>query len=720
MTLQDGARWTALTALFCIPFVALVVANSFFFPFITGKGFAFRILVEIAFAGWALLALADKTYRPRFSWTLVIFGAFTLWMAVADMFAVNSHKAFWSNFERMEGWVTLIHLFMFFIAAGSILGVGKLWRRWWITFATSSALVGSYGLLQAFGAVAIHQGTTRVDSTLGNAEYFAGFLFFAIAIALWQAFETRDRSMLWLRYGLFALAAVNFFLLIKTGTRGTMIGLVGGLGFGTLLFLYESRGRARGYAAAALVALLLLVGGFYAARNSDFVQHNTALVRLASVFSLDQYKVRFTIGHIALQGALEKPIAGWGQEGFNYVFQKYYEPSMYAQEPWFDRAHNIFLDWLIAGGVPALLLFCALLLSALWAFYRQDGPRSVRIILISTLVAYLVQGLTVFDNLFTYVPLIALLAVAHTRSSRPWAWMERVPVPDEMSLMAMATPIVGVVALAALWFVNVPGITAAGDLLHALSPSSQGLAGNFAYFQKAIADNSFASQEIREQMVTLIPQVVADPNTPMEQKKQFVEYVIAQMGKEIAHTPQDARLHLEFSLGYRAAGDYEDALVQNDAALTLSPRKQSTLIDQGLIYAQTGQFDKAHEIFNRAYELDHSFLELAGYAGASDIAVGDVETGRKLLLEKLGTTTLNSQFLVIAYFQAKRYDDLVSVLELIARTDDTPDARFRLASGYVVAGRYGEARAEIQETMKKYPETATQGAQLLSKVPAGG
>ena len=37
-------RWVALGALFLIPLVPLVVANQFFFPFITGKAFFFRIL----------------------------------------------------------------------------------------------------------------------------------------------------------------------------------------------------------------------------------------------------------------------------------------------------------------------------------------------------------------------------------------------------------------------------------------------------------------------------------------------------------------------------------------------------------------------------------------------------------------------------------------------------------------------------------------------------
>ncbi len=108
--LQQVARWTALGALFLVPLIPLVRTDFFFFPFITGKAFMFRILVEIAVCAWLFLAAVDKRYRPRFSWMGVAVLAFVTWMFVADCFAVNVAKAFWSNFERMEGWILLIHL----------------------------------------------------------------------------------------------------------------------------------------------------------------------------------------------------------------------------------------------------------------------------------------------------------------------------------------------------------------------------------------------------------------------------------------------------------------------------------------------------------------------------------------------------------------------------------------------------------------------------------
>ena len=70
MNIQSIARFAVLAPLFIIPFLALYISSDLFFPFITGKNFAFRALVEIAFVGYVVLALADKRYRPQFSWVL--------------------------------------------------------------------------------------------------------------------------------------------------------------------------------------------------------------------------------------------------------------------------------------------------------------------------------------------------------------------------------------------------------------------------------------------------------------------------------------------------------------------------------------------------------------------------------------------------------------------------------------------------------------------------
>ncbi|KKU80214.1 MAG: hypothetical protein UY07_C0049G0004 [Parcubacteria group bacterium GW2011_GWA1_47_8] len=103
-----------------VPFIAFIVlGQTTFFPYIVGKNFAFRIVVEIMFAGWVVLAAIDPAYRPKKSYLLGALAAFVGIITLAAIFGENPTKSFWSNFERMEGVVTYFHVFAYFIAACS-------------------------------------------------------------------------------------------------------------------------------------------------------------------------------------------------------------------------------------------------------------------------------------------------------------------------------------------------------------------------------------------------------------------------------------------------------------------------------------------------------------------------------------------------------------------------------------------------------------------------
>jgi hypothetical protein len=55
--MKDIAKAVVYAGLFATPFIVLIISNSLFFPFITGKNFTFRIIVEVIFAGWIILAM---------------------------------------------------------------------------------------------------------------------------------------------------------------------------------------------------------------------------------------------------------------------------------------------------------------------------------------------------------------------------------------------------------------------------------------------------------------------------------------------------------------------------------------------------------------------------------------------------------------------------------------------------------------------------------------
>lgn len=721
--MKDAARWTALLALFAIPFLPLYVSNELFFPFITGKNFAFRILVEIAFVAYGFLALVDKRYRPKYSHMLAAFGGLVTWTAVANTFGVLPAKAFWSNFERMDGWVTLIHLFLFFIVAGAVLSVERLWRRWWLFFVSVAAVVCLYGLVQLSGGAEIHQGGVRLTGTLGNAIYLAVYLMFAIFMACWLAVRSKG----WLRWLLIGFIALAFVIMFFTGSRGPLVGLIAGTLSGAGIWLFLARKEwGKGAAATGIkialgsVAALVLAGGLlFAFKDSDTVTENPFLSRAASLFSVgNELEVREKLWGIAFKGIVDDPITGWGQEGFNHVFNKYYDPSLYDQEAWFDRAHNMYIDWFVAGGVPAGLLFVALLGFGFIALMRLPGAsRAERVFLASAFIAYAIQALVVFDNLFSYVPLMMLLAVAHVQSGKDIKVLENAPEVGADSRIGYTVAGIGVVLVAAtIWTVNMPGMQAANHLVYAVSPS-QGAPTSLNRFEEALAANSFASQEIREQLSAFASALSENETVPEQIRKEFLVRAMDEMEKEVIGSPNDARLRVQYASLMKAAGNVEGALAQYEAALALSPKKQGIYISRGFMFYDLGENESAQRDFARAYELDPSFPSLNKSIATGYIVTGDIAKGKEIAMETFGTSTPDDDSFFLAYYRAKAWNELIAVAQAgIAARSDNPESHYRLAQAYAAAGRFTEARTQIAQTIKLFPATRETGEMLMQEI----
>ncbi|MDP2650286.1 MAG: hypothetical protein Q8P16_01855, partial [bacterium] len=83
MSLENILRGVVLTGVFALPLIVFIVASSLFFPYITGKNFAFRAIVEVMFAAWLLLSFMKAEYRPRLSALFISLAAFIGIVALA-------------------------------------------------------------------------------------------------------------------------------------------------------------------------------------------------------------------------------------------------------------------------------------------------------------------------------------------------------------------------------------------------------------------------------------------------------------------------------------------------------------------------------------------------------------------------------------------------------------------------------------------------------------
>src|ERR1035437_3725690 len=275
MNKKKIAKYITIAALFLIPVFPLIVTNSLMFPFITGKAFYFRILIEVAFAGWIILAFIDAKYRPKLTSLTIAVTVFALIAFVADIFGVSPLRSLWSNFERMDGWINIIHLSALYMVMTNIFGQDeegrKLWR-WWLNFLILiAAVVAIYGIFQWFGLSYIPKDAGRLDAPFGNSEFLGVYMIFSVFISLYLFITIKAKAVIsktevakknLFRWIYILLVFVFGIIIFGTQTCGAIIGLVGGilLSFFLFAFFNKSESKRLRWVAVCVIGLILFGG----------------------------------------------------------------------------------------------------------------------------------------------------------------------------------------------------------------------------------------------------------------------------------------------------------------------------------------------------------------------------------------------------------------------------------------------------------------------------
>lgn len=610
---KNVLKWLIFAGLFAVPFIPFLVSSSFFFPFITTKAFVWRIIVEVIFAAWVLLALLDSDSRPKKSPILYAVAGFIALIGIANLFGVAPIKSFWSNYERMEGFISLLHLGAFFLVIGSVFKEVD-WKRWWNTSLVASALMVVYALFQVLGIITPSQFNVRVDGTFGNAIYLAVYMLFHIFIALLFMYRERRNKILRSLYGL--LIFFQIVVLYYTATRGAILGLLGGLFILALLNLRNREEPAvRKFGVAIVAGLIILVGGFWLLRNAEFVQTNPVLSRFATLNVTDlKTQGRYFIWPMALKGIAERPVLGWGQDNFNYIFQKHYTPEMYILEPWFDRAHNIFLDWAVVGGIVGLisyLLLYAVSLRLVW-FRAASFSATEKSILVSLIAAYAFHNFFVFDHLVSYILFFSLLSYLYSRLAATGPlWSSSMP---EAVVKNMVAPAVVVFLSFSLYFVNVKPIIANTSLIKVLRSLQAGQpALAVDNFEKAYKTARLGRPEVAEQL-SVYSIALLTSSLSVEEKNRFFAFARNAMLKEAGNQSRDAKYQMILGSFLATTGSTNEGVTYLLRAHELAPNKQQIYLELANGYLLNGDQGKAVEVLQELAKISPAHrAEVEGY-----------------------------------------------------------------------------------------------------------
>jgi O-antigen ligase/Flp pilus assembly protein TadD len=722
--------------LYILPVLSLIVASSFFFPFITGKNFFFRIMVEILFFLWIFVACFDKSYRPKKSSILIAISATLFFLTLATIFGVNPYRSFWSNFERMEGLIGHIHLFLYFLVLTSVFKKEKDWKLFFIDLIGVSFILVVYGFLQFLGLLEVHQGGTRLDATLGNATYYAIFLIFHLFLIGLLFLRTKNR---WLRSGLALLFVFELILVFMTATRGAILGVIGGaIIFAVLAAIFTSNRKIRYGAAGFLVFLALLITLFLLVRHSEFIQKDYVFSRLANIsFQETTTESRLTIWQMAFKGFLEHPLLGWGPENFNQVFNKYYEPELWPQEPWFDRSHDIVFDWLISAGILGFLAYWSIWGAAVYTIIKLYRKRQFiwqeMALFFALFAAYAFHNLFVFDNLTSYFLFFSILGYLHFRNTELQTRQESPEEPPKFhknqniglfSYILITLAFVAVVL--SLYFLNLKPVLACRQLLVTLSEiKTNGTDIDFILkeFDKVFSYNSFANGEAREQLAGYAQQVVSTSGITQEEKTKAVSRAIEEMEKQVAESPADARSLIFLTLLHTKAGRFEDALGAANRALELSPKKQQIYFAIADIYLSSQQYEKAFETLQQAYDLDRSYPEAGKNLAIVAVLADKVNLAEKIMgiPEKEWPVLFgNEKQFINVYAKMGDYGKVKELWQmLIAEEPDNAQLHVSLAATYLQLGERQNAIKELEKAIELEPQFKEQGEYYINEIKAG-
>lgn len=735
-------------------FTPFIVAQSMYFPFITGKAFYFRIIVELIFGAWIILALYDASVRPKLTWLSGAMLAFLFIPLFGVIFGVNTTDSIWSNFERMIGWITILHFGMLFAAASHTIKA-KHWHWFFYLSLAVSVVIGIIGLTEI-------PNESRIDATLGNPIYLGTYSLFHAFLAGYYLIHRIKRAVRdgvslladWRVYIFSLLGAFNLVVLYFTGTRGAIVGLLAGLFVTSLVVAVFQRSRplVRKIAMAGVILPVIAVGLFLGFKDTEFVQNQPVLGRFAEIdLQEGNAGARLDTWEIGLEGYAQSPktaLVGWGMGNFNYVFDKYYKPAMHDDAKWFDRAHNVLVEWLVAAGPFGLLAYLSLFGAAvylLWKDPKEDEAFSVseRAILIGLLVSYLVQNLFVFDHLVSYLMFALVLAWLHARVRPDYEWQHLSFEPSRAGKAWASTGVaILTVVLAFSW--NYSGFNQAQAIIDGLQERSQaqqlqsrGQGSTeqvdefydraLTSFQKAIDYQAMGTQESRERLIQAAISVAQANGTTSDIARTYYEAADENMRTQIMEEPKDLRHHTFLGNLYMGYDQPRKALKQYEIAKQESGgQKQSILFSLGKAYEAAGETEKALAQYRQAYELPTKFDDVAIKYAAGLIRADQLDRSDDILNEHFGTTTVSNDRLINAYRRSGNAERAIPILQ--KRVEEAKQqggvreivqAYVSLSAGYERSDQPDKAVETLEDIKDRYPRAASQIDPIIERIQQG-
>jgi O-antigen ligase len=286
------------------------------------KVLLFVCVINVSLGMWLIILYKRMFVKRSVVFWLIL--ATLVWNAVTSVLGDRPIISLAGLGYRYEGWLTLLALSELSYLVAVLKPKPKIVSKW--------VIVGSMATMAVMLVNGGGDWGGRWAGWMGNPNFAGGWL------AL---------NLVWLNglWGLVATILIGF-----SQSRSAILGALTSVGI--VYFLKTNKWVVSGAIAVATIVFLIVSSGW---RWSKFDN-------------------RLIFWQKAVGAAVERPLIGWGRENFEIALtSQLNDNDLELREIRVDRAHNEWLEILVASGIPGVVLWSLLLGRVGWVLYKKKS-----------------------------------------------------------------------------------------------------------------------------------------------------------------------------------------------------------------------------------------------------------------------------------------------------------------------------------------------------------
>ncbi|MGF1505644.1 MAG: O-antigen ligase family protein [Anaerolineae bacterium] len=331
-----------------------------------------------------------------------------VWTGLAVAASMEPARSLWGEPRWGQGWITLTAFVLLFLMARRALATTARQRAVLDAIIAASVPVSLYAVAQAIGLdpFGFSAPWERAQSTFSHANALGGYLVMVMPLA-WARWREADQKLPWA-----AVIGIQALALLLTLSRSAWI--AGAAAAWLFAMIYARSKVARitlagaGLAGVATITVLTLLPTA-PPTAPEWWQSLSGLVRLSS----PTVQVRLNVWMATLRAIAEAPLFGWGPETLNLALPPYFPAELALIGNLMavaGRAHNDLLVWALFAGLPAAVLYAALLATGIQAGIQRSTHLPLLIGLGAGVFNHLLDVSTITSSMLVWLYLGILTA----------------------------------------------------------------------------------------------------------------------------------------------------------------------------------------------------------------------------------------------------------------------------------------------------------------------